>query len=98
MSLADKIGDILNAAPATIDPEDDTHDDTKAKTVQHSQDDNDVNTEFVGTPLVQKRIRAPLLIDDDERYAGKRISRKRLASSDDEDEDEAFGSDLDEEG
>lgn len=80
MSLADKIGDLLNAAPATIDPEDDCHDDTKAKTVQRFQED--VEIEENNAPI-RKRI-APSLLDEDERYAGRTISRKRLADSDDE--------------
>lgn len=89
MSLADKIGDLLTAAPATIDPEDDAYDDTKAKTIQRSQDEAEF--EQNDAPL-RKRV-APSLLDEDERYAGKTISRKRLADSD---EDESFDSSSDE--
>lgn len=87
MSLADKIGDILNVAPATIDPEDDSYDDTRAKTVETVLDEAEI--EEYEAPL--RRRAATSLLDEDERYAGKTISRKRLADSD---EDEALGSDL----
>lgn len=91
MSLADKISDLLTAAPATIDPEDDTYDDTKAKTVQGTHQEDDEFEEHDAS-LLRKRA-APSLLDEDERYAGKTISRKRLA---DTDEDEALGSSSDE--
>lgn len=88
MSLAEKIGDILNAAPVTLDPEDDTYDDTKAKTVANSLDEE---IEENDAPLRKKL--AQSFLDEDERYAGKTISRKRFA---DFEENETSGSELDE--
>lgn len=87
MSLADKISALLNAAPTTIDPEDEGLDDTRAQTVQAPTEE----LEFPQQQTPLRRKVAPLLLDEDERYAGEAVSRKRLADSD---EDEAFGSDL----
>lgn len=90
MSLADKISDLLNAAPVSIDPEDEALDSTKAQTVEHASEE----TEFEENESSLRKRSAVSLLDEDERYAGQVVSRKRLRDSDDE--EETYSDDLDE--
>lgn len=89
MSLAEKIALLSDPTPIFYDPEDDVNHETTAKVVdfQTSDDDSD---EFGRKSLLRLR-NETLLADQDERYAGKKISRKYLQKSllkDDDDNEE----------
>ncbi|XP_050023602.2 protein AATF isoform X1 [Dermacentor andersoni] len=72
MSLLNNLDDLLNTAPALVDPEDDIHEDTKARLVNKcSADYEDV------TVQKPKPGRRPQVILGD-RYVGKKVSRKDL--------------------
>ncbi|RZC41827.1 AATF [Asbolus verrucosus] len=81
-SLADKIAGILNTAPSSFDPEEDPVDGTNAQ-VSH-EDAEDVSEEEILSKFRRKNI--DLLADVDEKYAGRKTSRKGLRESSDEDE------------
>lgn len=83
-SLADKISDLLSAAPVSFDPEDDVHDETTAKTVEPAPEDEDFEDE--GFPT--KRRIAAFPLEEDERYSGRTVSRKRLGSSEEDESSE----------
>ncbi|KAG5881302.1 hypothetical protein JTB14_016173 [Gonioctena quinquepunctata] len=78
-SLADRIADVLSTAPASLDPEDELADETRAKFNTEASEDYDSNDELLSQ---FRRQNIDLLEDIDERYAGKKGSRKSLASSD----------------
>lgn len=84
MSLLKNLDDLVNTAPALIDPEDDIHEDTKARLVDKCAADYDDAT--VSRPKPQRQ---PQVILGD-RYAGKKVSRKDL----DEDGFDAYEDDL----
>lgn len=72
MSLLNNLDDLLNTAPALVDPEDDIHEDTKARLVNTcAADYEDV------TAQKPKPRRQPQVILGD-RYVGKKVSRKDL--------------------
>ncbi|KAJ8960389.1 hypothetical protein NQ314_006079 [Rhamnusium bicolor] len=78
-TLADRIAGVLNTTPARFDPEDENFDDTRAQlNIDHS-DENDVEEEILSEFRKQN---VNLLADVDEKYAGKRGSRKSLEGSD----------------
>ncbi|EFA06829.2 protein AATF [Tribolium castaneum] len=81
-TLADKIAGILNTAPSSIDPEDEVDDATVAKVVEDDVEENEQEDEIL-SKFRQKNI--DLLADLDEKYAGKKTSRKNLRDSDSED-------------
>lgn len=75
-SLADKIADVLKAAPTSFNPDEEVLDDTTAKLPDFDDDDQD--NDQVEEELLSK-FRAQtvdLLGDVDQRYAGKKGSRK----------------------
>lgn len=82
-SLAEKISGILSTTPATFDPEDAT-DETTAKLLDDSFDENDEDEEALLSKFRKQNV--DLLEDLDERYAGKKGSRKDLQESDDDDD------------
>lgn len=89
--LSDKIADILSTTPGQLDPEDDIYEDTKAKVTTNESDNED-------TEIDRSKFRiqnANLLEDEDQRYVGKKCSRKSLKESDDEwsTEDEGLSTD-----
>ncbi|VEN40434.1 unnamed protein product [Callosobruchus maculatus] len=83
-TLADKIANILVAAPQNEDPEDET-DGTKAQLDEHVEETNSDEEELLSKFRKQN---IELLADVDERYAGKKSSRKELAGSDEASDDE----------
>nr|XP_023023786.1 protein Aatf-like [Leptinotarsa decemlineata] len=84
-SLADRIAKVLNTAPATLDPEDELADETRAKLNTDTTEDDDFDDELLSKFRKQN---VDLLADIDEKYAGKKASRKNLASSDESDDDQ----------
>ncbi|XP_044264713.1 protein AATF-like isoform X2 [Tribolium madens] len=77
-TLADKIAGILNTAPSSIDPEDEVGDGTIAKVVEdveENEEEEEILSKF-------RRKNIDLLADLDEKYAGKKTSRKHLRDSD----------------
>nr|CAH7738364.1 unnamed protein product [Callosobruchus chinensis] len=83
-TLADRIANILVAAPLNEDPEDET-DGTKAQLEEHCEETNSDEEALLNTFRKQN---IELLADVDERYAGKKGSRKDLAGSDEDSDDE----------
>lgn len=79
-TLADKICGILNTAPVEFDPEDDDVDETRAQTVNNLQNTLEADDPLV-TPSIKKNL--AFLDEEDERYAGKKLTRKDLDSSSD---------------
>ncbi|CAN7937374.1 unnamed protein product [Ixodes hexagonus] len=83
MSLMKELSDLVNTAPALADPEDDVHEDTKARVVEGYKED------YEEVPVQKKLLRRQPVPLNDERYAGKRVSRKDLDngnfSADDDD-------------
>ncbi|XP_023023786.2 protein AATF [Leptinotarsa decemlineata] len=84
-SLADRIAKVLNTAPATLDPEDELADETRAKLNTDTTEDDDFDDELLSKFRKQN---VDLLADIDEKYAGKKASRKNLVSSDESDDDQ----------
>lgn len=86
-NLADKIASILNTTPSNFDPEDDNNpDNTKAIVNYENVEENDEHVPF------QSQIRKQnidLLADIDERYVGKKGSRKNLNSQEETTSDES---------
>uniref|UniRef100_G3MKK6 Uncharacterized protein n=1 Tax=Amblyomma maculatum TaxID=34609 RepID=G3MKK6_AMBMU len=72
MSLLKNLDDLVNTAPALVDPEDDIHEDTKARLVDRCVADYDD-----AAAHRPKSRRQPQVILGD-RYAGKKVSRKDL--------------------
>ena len=77
-TLADKIAGILNTAPSSFDPEDDV-DATTAQVLPENGEDA-----YEEEAILSKfrRANVDLLADLDEKYAGKKTSRKNLGDSD----------------
>ncbi|KAJ8978973.1 hypothetical protein NQ317_001445 [Molorchus minor] len=89
-TLADKIADVLNTAPVTLDLEDDDLDNTHAKVVDadpYVEDDAD-------EVFLSKLRRQNIDIEDDIRYKGVKANRKDIYGSSD---DEQYESDEDSE-
>lgn len=85
-TLADKIADILTTAPTHSDPEDDPDPETRAKlTYDDANDEGDKLEEEILSKFRKQNI--DLLADIDERYAGKKASRKKVQQSDENQED-----------
>lgn len=84
-SLADRITGILNSAPKSFDPEDDDVDNTCAQTVSFLEDVDKSDNESNQTQEISKKRPFNYLMDTDERYSGKKKSRKSLRESDGED-------------
>lgn len=84
-TLADKIAGILNTAPSSIDPEDEAVDSTVAKIVEDVSE-NEQEEEILS---IFRRENLDLLADLDEKYAGKKTSRKKIKDSDSDDFSEA---------
>uniref|UniRef100_A0A224Z6C6 Protein AATF/BFR2 n=1 Tax=Rhipicephalus zambeziensis TaxID=60191 RepID=A0A224Z6C6_9ACAR len=72
MSLLANVSELLNTAPALVDPEDDIHEDTKARLVDQSTLDYEEDA-----PQKPRPRRQPQVILGD-RYAGRRVTRKDL--------------------
>lgn len=84
-SLADKIADILTTAPTHSDPEDEPDPETNAKIIEDIGNDDDEVEEQLLSKFRKQNV--DLLADIDERYAGKKASRKSVQEfepSDDE--------------
>jgi protein AATF/BFR2 len=81
-SLADKIAGILNTAPNSFDPEDDAVDATNAQIVSHKSVEDKNEEEEILSKF--RRANIDLLADVDDKYAGKKASRKSLNESDSE--------------
>ncbi|XP_072379765.1 protein AATF-like [Diabrotica undecimpunctata] len=91
-TLADKISSLLTTTPDEIDPEDDYKDDTTAKlNTEYSQENGEENNH--GSKFRKDNI--DLLADVDERYAGKKGSRRNL-NPDDSSEFSESGNDMEE--
>lgn len=73
MSLLNSLDDLLNTAPALEDPEDDIHEDTKARLVEKCTADY----EEVGLTQKPRPRRQPQVLLGN-RYVGKKVSRKDL--------------------
>lgn len=92
--IAKAIEDAL-FANATNDGEvsDDNNEETRAQVVEKDDDDDDIDIftrDFSAEERKPSRLRilnAPSAFDHDERYKGKKVSRKKLQSALDEDED-----------
>ncbi|CAH0550358.1 unnamed protein product [Brassicogethes aeneus] len=84
-SLAEKITGVLSTTPASFDPEDAHVDDTSAKLLNEDFEDDQDDDEELLSKFRKQNI--DLLEDVDERYAGKRGSRKDMASSDESGDD-----------
>nr|XP_031828453.1 protein AATF [Nomia melanderi] len=79
-SLADKINSLVSTTPTNFDSDDDAED-TRAKVVDHyDESDNSVNN-FQVSEIRRRNV--DLLDQLDERYKGKKISRKDMYSEDD---------------
>lgn len=89
--LADKIADILTTAPAHSDPADESDPETRAKVTYDNIEDDSAEEELLSK--FRKR-NVDLLADVDERYAGKKTSRKSIkdweGSTDDEDKEKGM--------
>lgn len=72
MSFLKNLDELVNTAPVLVDPEDDVHEDSKARLVDRFTADYDSSTEQKPKP---RRRPEPIF---GERYAGKKISRKDL--------------------
>lgn len=88
MSLLKNLDDLINTAPALVDPEDDIHEDTKARLADKCPADYDDVTTHRPKPR-----RQPQVISGD-RYAGRKVSRKDL----DEDGFDTYEEDLQADG
>lgn len=77
-SLADKIAGILNTAPSSFDPEENTVDDTNARVLQDDVEDHHEDEEILSS---FRRANVDLLADFDDKYAGRKTSRKKLTGS-----------------
>lgn len=82
-SFADKVADVLKAAPTSFNPDEEVLDDTTAKLPDFNDDEEDdpVEEELLSKFRTQT---VDLLGDVDQRYAGKKGSRKDLEDSADE--------------
>lgn len=80
-SISEKIAGILNAAPVSFDPEDDIHEETRARVEPEAPSESADEEDLV--PSRFRRQNVDLLEDVDKRYEGKKSSRKRLLESDD---------------
>ncbi|KAM7288113.1 protein AATF-like [Ixodes scapularis] len=91
MSLIKELSDLVNTAPALADPEDDVHEDTKAKVVESYGND------YEEVPVQKKLLRRQPLPLTDEKYAGKRVSRKDLDKESSGSDDDCLSDGVDEE-
>ncbi|XP_042145102.1 protein AATF [Ixodes scapularis] len=91
MSLIKELNDLVNTAPALADPEDDVHEDTKAKVVESYGND------YEEVPVQKKLLRRQPLPLTDEKYAGKRVSRKDLDKDSSGSDDDYLSNGADEE-
>lgn len=89
-SLADKISKLLVTVPSTADPEDESVDDTNAKFTEPADDFDEKEEELLSSFRKQN---VDLLADVDNRYAGRKSSRKTLHESDERDNEITEGSD-----
>lgn len=91
-SLADKIADILTTAPTHSDPEDEPDLETNAKIIEKDIGSDENVGDGVEEQLLSKfrKQNVVLLVDLDERYVGKKASRRSVqdfeGSDDDDDE------------
>ncbi|XP_050295163.1 protein AATF-like [Anthonomus grandis grandis] len=86
-TLAEKIAGVLSAVPSQFDPDDDNIDDTSAK-IAGSGDFEEDNEEEEALLSKFRRQNVDLLADVDQRYAGKKGSRKSLKDESSEESDE----------
>ncbi|KAL3182605.1 hypothetical protein MRX96_034525 [Rhipicephalus microplus] len=90
MSLLASVNELLNTAPTLVDPEDDIHEDTKARLVNKST----IDYEDVAAPKSRPRMQPPVILGD--RYAGKKVTKKDLDEDGFDSDDGSFqGSDVD---
>ncbi|XP_037523374.1 protein AATF isoform X1 [Rhipicephalus sanguineus] len=90
MSLLDSVNELMNTAPALVDPEDDIHEDTKARLVNKCT----LDYEEVVAQKPRPRRQPQVILGD--RYAGKRVSRKDLDEDGfDSDDENLQGSEVD---
>lgn len=75
MALLKELNDLVNTAPALADPEDDVHEDTKAKVVDSFKED------YADIAVSKLRGKTTLPIED-KKYAGRKVSRKDLNKDD----------------
>ncbi|XP_078039934.1 apoptosis antagonizing transcription factor [Augochlora pura] len=78
-SLADKINSLVSTAPTNFDSDDDA-DDTRAKVVDQDDESDNSDSNFQVSEI--RRQNVDLLEQLDERYKGKKISRKDIYSVD----------------
>ena len=80
-SLSEQLRALTNPEPNSFDPENDVFDSTRArleKTFESSDGDFEAST--VSRSVLRKRIE-PLLDEQDVKYAGRKVSRARLAAA-----------------
>lgn len=78
-SLADKISSLVTAAPTNFDSDDD-NEDTRAKVVDNDDESDNFVSNFQVSEIRKRNI--DLLDESDERYKGKKVSRKEVYSDD----------------
>ncbi|XP_015186813.1 PREDICTED: protein AATF-like [Polistes dominula] len=74
--LADKINNLINAAPTNI-ISDDENEETKAKVVEHYEESDDDSNNAIKQSQIRKQ-NVQFLDELDKRYEGKKVSRKDI--------------------
>ncbi|XP_032681183.1 protein AATF [Odontomachus brunneus] len=87
-SLADKINSLITSKPVHFDSDEET-DETKAKIVQYYDENVSSDDEFRQSKI--RRQNVDTLDKVDERYAGKKVSRKDIYSDEDDEDDISKG-------
>ncbi|XP_026672678.1 protein AATF-like [Ceratina calcarata] len=93
-TLADKINSLVTTTPATFNSDDEAED-TTAKVVDHYEESDDSDDHFQASEIRRRNI--DLLDQVDKRYKGKKVSRKDVYESDNNDSDPENPSESDEE-
>ncbi|OAD58196.1 hypothetical protein WN48_11359, partial [Eufriesea mexicana] len=83
-SLADKINSLISTRPTVFNSDDETED-TKAKVVEHYNESDNSDNNFQVSQIRRQNLDS--LDQVDERYKGKKISRKNIYNNDNEDFD-----------
>jgi len=79
--LSERLAELTNPEPVFVDPEDDVHTETRAQVVEEDEED-DVHEILGRSQLRNKNV--PLLDDQDQRYLGKKVSRRDLDGEQDD--------------
>ena len=92
-SLAEQLRSLSNPEPSRFDLDEDEFDLTRAQVVNKETNLGDIENQTVSNTSVLRKKTLPILEDEDQKYAGRKISRAQLEAS----RDHVEGSDGEEE-